>query len=377
MSGASPGPSTLPRLSGQGGLAVFSALVLIGFATKVGHSPVQASIGLVIAIGGAIPFYLKPSILLPAYAIAATAGVVVLGNADSRTIMWFSLLVIAAWCVLAGGVKVGIGYWIATVLLFGAEWLWAVRDPGWAPWTGGVTVTVAASLLVRHQFVLVEQLKAAQTELAEQSRAEERRRIAGELHDVIAHTLTVSLLYVTGARLAVEHDPDDAARALAEAERLGRASLTEVRAIMGLLRDDPSGPAGIRPPAPQLDQIPALVDGMRRAGADITVAVDGCVADVPATAGMTAYRIVQEALTNASKHATGRSVDVRVDVTGRAVDVKVESAGPPGHGSGMGVPGMAARAGALGGTCTAGPGGRGWLVRASLPLGNASGSEAS
>ena len=99
----------------------------------------------------------------------------------------------------------------------------------------------ASALLVRHELELVEQLRAAQAGLAERARAEERNRIARELHDVIAHTLTVSLLHVTSARLAVEHDPADAGRALAEAERLGRESLTEVRTTIGLLHDERGG----------------------------------------------------------------------------------------------------------------------------------------
>ena len=156
--------------------------------------------------------------------------------------------------------------------LFGAEWLWALRDPGWAPWTAGVTVSVLAALLIRHEFVLVERLRAAQVGLAERTRAEERTRIARELHDVIAHSLTVALLHVTSARLAVEHDPTDAARALAEAERLGRQSLTEVRVTMGLLRETPSEDAatGVAPPVPGFDDLPALIDQLRRAGADVS-----------------------------------------------------------------------------------------------------------
>ncbi|MGI8751611.1 MAG: histidine kinase [Acidimicrobiales bacterium] len=108
----------------------------------------------------------------------------------------------------------------------------------------GTALTVLASMLLRHELDLVSQLRAAQAGLAGRARAEERNRIARELHDVIAHTLTISLLHVTSARLAVEFDPDDAARALAEAERLGRDSLEEVRAALGLLCHGPQGRPG-------------------------------------------------------------------------------------------------------------------------------------
>ncbi len=182
---------------------------------------------------------------------------------------------------------------------------------------------------------------------------------------MIAHSLTVSLLHVTSARLAVEHDLADAARALAEAERLGRQSLAEVRATMGLLRSDPAG--GIAAPVPGADQLPRLVQQVRDAGADVSLVVDGDLRGLPATTGSTVYRIVQEALTNASTHARGSAVVVHVVIRNGQVDVSVDSAGSPGRGSGLGLLSMRERAQAVGGTCSAGPGGRGWLVHACLP----------
>jgi len=122
--------------------------------------------------------------------------------------------------------------------------------------------------------------------------------------------LTVSLLHITSARLAVEHDPADASRALAEAERLGRQSLSEVRATMGLLR---SGPVdGIPAPVPGAGQLAELVQHVRDAGADVSLVVEGDIGALPATTGSTIYRIVQEALTNATKHAPSCPVAVLV-----------------------------------------------------------------
>src|SRR3712207_1410321 len=102
----------------------------------------------------------------------------------------------------------------------------------------GSSMALVGGLLLRHQFTLLAELHAAQAELADRARTEERNRIARELHDVIAHSLTVSLLHVAGARMAVQFDPAGAVRALEEAERLGRESLREVRATVGLLRVD-------------------------------------------------------------------------------------------------------------------------------------------
>jgi signal transduction histidine kinase len=364
-----PGPVSLGRLFGRVGLAAFSVLVVVGLVIRVGDEPVQAGVGAGVALAAAAPLFLgRPQFML-GYAVAATVGVVLLGNGDPRTVVWFALVVLAAWCVLAGGVVVGVSYWVGAVLLFGAEWLWALRDPGWAPWTGGVTLSVLAALLIRHELVLVERLRAAQADLAARTRVDERSRIARELHDIIAHSLTVSLLHITSARLAVEHDPADAARALAEAERLGRQSLAEVRATMGLLRSDggEGRSPGVAPPVPSLDEVPTLVEELSRAGADVCLILNGELHELPATVGSTIYRIVQEALTNAIKHASGAAVTVRIDAE-QDVDVRIDSDGRPGHGTGMGVANMAERAQAVGGTCTAGPGGSGWLVHATLPL---------
>jgi signal transduction histidine kinase len=364
---AFPGPAAQARLAGRLCLAVFAVLVGVGLLIRLSDNPAALVIGAVAAIAGGIPLFLlslRPVLSYTAAAVA-TAGVVVLGNADSRSIVWFALLILAAWCVLAYGAWVGGACWAGAALIFGGEWLWAIHDPGWAPWVGGLTVTVLAALLIRHEFVLVERLRAAQADLAERSRVEERGRIARELHDVIAHSLTVSLLHVTSARLAVDHDPGDASRALAEAERLGRQALTEVRATMGLLRLD--DPGGIARPVPGFGQVPQLVGEFRGAGVQVTLTVDGDPSALPQTVGSTIYRIVQEALTNAARHAPGAPVTVDVTVADQNVTVLVDSAGPPGQGSGMGLINMAERAGALGGSCTAGPGGHGWLVTATLP----------
>ena len=366
-----PGPASIDRRSRWAGLFVFAVFVAIGVSSRAGNDLIGALSGAVLAVAGGTLLFVVRSRLAFAAAAVAVAGVVVVGNADSRDLAWFALLVVVGWVILAGGIKLGLAYWTAGVAVFAGEWLWAVRDPGWAPWTAGLTATALAMALVRHQLVLVEALKTAQAGLAERSAAEERNRIAREIHDVIAHSLTVSLLHISAARLAVETDPADAARALDEAERLARHSLDEVRGTMGLLGRG-SGAPGVAPPAPGAPQVPELVGQLRRAGADVTLVVDGDLATLPSTTGSTLYRITQEALTNATKHAPGAEVQVQVDITGDKVEFSVGSAGPPRQGTGMGLQGMRERALAVGGTCSAGPDGRGWRVHACLPLSGAS-----
>jgi signal transduction histidine kinase len=346
------------------GLAVFTVFVAIGLA-RMNPSPAVAAAAAIVAASAGVVLAQQRRPLL-AYAAVATGGVAILGHGLPSNVGWFAVCLLGAWCVLTGTRRDGLVYWAAAVALFAAEWLWVEPDPGWGAWIAGTTLSVLAALLIRHEIDLVSQLRAAQARLSERARAEERNRIARELHDVIAHTLTVSLMHVTSARLAVEHDLADAARALAEAERLGRESLAEVRLAVGMLHQD--GDTGETAPLPSAGDLPALVARFRSAGADVTLTVDGDTGRLPATTGLAIYRILQEALTNAVKHAPGSPTAVRLAVEANAVRLAVDSAAEPGTGTGMGVPSMRERAKSLGGSCQAGPGGRGWLVQATLPL---------
>jgi signal transduction histidine kinase len=353
-------------------IAVFAAVTAVG-VIPLNPSPAAAAAGAVVAVGAAVPLVLRWRPVL-VYAAIATAGIAVLGNGRPSNVGWFAVCLLTGWCVLAAGRREGVAYWAAVMILFTIEWLAVSPDPGWGAWLAGTTLTFAFGLLVRRDRELLRQLRQAQAGLAEQARTQERNRIARELHDVIGHTLTVSLLHVQSARLAVQHDPADAERALAEAERLGRECLAEVRTTVGMLReDDQAGGAGTAP-LPGAGGLPALVEQFRLAGADVALTVEGDAARLPATTGLAVYRIAQEALTNAVKHAPGAPTEIRLAVAAGEVTLTADSraaAGPGagrGTGSGLGLVSMRERAEALGGSCEAGPGGRGWLVRARLPL---------
>ena len=345
-------------------IVVFAAVTAAGAVWLNPSAPVAVA-GAIVAVGAAIPLVLGRRPVL-VYAAVATAGIAMLGHGMSSNLGWFGVCLLTGWCVLAGSRREALAYWVAVMLLFAAEWVWVKPDPGWGAWLAGVTLTAAFSMLIRHDRELLRQLRQAQAGLAERARAQERNRIARELHDVIGHTLTVSLLHVQSARLAVEHDPADAARALAEAERLGRECLAEVRTTVGMLREDDT--ADRTAPLPGAGGLPALVEQFRSAGADVTLAVDGDIAAVPATTGLAVYRIAQEALTNAVKHAPGAPTEVRLRVSPGEVTLTADSRAVPGQGTGLGVVSMRERAESVGGSCEAGPGGRGWLVRATLPV---------
>ena len=347
------------------GLAAFTALVAVGLVPMNPSPPVAVAAAVVAAGAGVLLAQQRRPLLV--YVAVAAGGIAVLGHGLPSNVGWFGVCLLGAWCVLTGGRRDGLVYWAAAMALFAAEWLWVKPDPGWGAWMAGTTLSVLAGLLIRHEVDLVSQLRAAQAGLAERARAEERNRIARELHDVIAHTLTVLLLHVSSARLAVEHNLADAARALAEAERLGRESLEEVRLAVGMLHHD--GDAGRTAPLPGADDLPALVAQFRSAGADVTLTIDGDTGRLPATTGLALCRIMQEALTNAVKHAPGSPTEVRLAVDADTVRLAVDSAAAPGTGTGLGLLSMRERAESLGGSCQAGPGGRGWLVQAALPLG--------
>jgi signal transduction histidine kinase len=368
----SPLPAADPRLTGRAGWAAAGAVVafvVIGLAVRLarGGTPVPAVAAAAAVSLLAVALLTRGRAVLP-LALAAAAGIVVLCTGEAANVGWFGVCLLAGWCSLVAPRPQALVFWVAALLVFGAEQLWAESDAGWASWSIGTTLMTFAVLVLRRQRRLVAELRAAQAGLADRARAEERTRIARELHDVIAHSLTVTLLHIAGARMAIRFDAADADRALAEAERLGRASLDEVRATVGLLAaGDADGTAA---PLPGLAAVPDLVEGFRAAGATVGLAVEGEPAGVPATTGLAVYRIVQEALTNAAKHAPGAPVDVLVTCgpSVEVVEVVVDSAGRPGTGHGLGLDGMRERATSLGGTLTAGPGGPGWRVRAELPL---------
>jgi signal transduction histidine kinase len=199
----------------------------------------------------------------------------------------------------------------------------------------------------------------------------ERQRIARELHDVVAHGLSVVIVQADGARYAAATHPEAPLEALATIAATGRESLAEMRRLLGVLRDE--GPTAMAP-QPGVEAIPELVDGFREAGLDIRMSVDGVVRPVSPAVGLAAYRVVQESLTNVLKHAGHASVQVLLAFLPGGVGVSVDNGPgdripPTVEGmSGLGLMGMRERVGLLGGriSATRTPSG-GFQVRADIP----------
>lgn len=201
----------------------------------------------------------------------------------------------------------------------------------------------------------------------------ERARVARELHDIVAHNLSVVVLQAAGARAQRGDDGDRVHGTLEKIESSGREALVEMRRMLEVLRAEDGSDVDLAP-QPGLDRLTSLVEGVRRAGLDVDLTVESSATDVSPALALTAYRIVQESLTNALKHAGHARVAVRVrrDLDALVVEVTDDGAGTgaSADGSGHGLVGMRERAALLGGTLEAGPlPGGGFGVRARLPLG--------
>jgi signal transduction histidine kinase len=261
------------------------------------------------------------------------------------------------------------------------------RGYSWPFWTIGIAFGWLSGGQMRRFRALVAELEATRERLALQAVHVERRRIAADLHDLIGHSLTVVLLYLTGARRQLEDDPAAAAGALREAEEIGRASLAEIRRNVAALRDSDGASTA---PTPGGSDLEGLVHRFSAAGSPVDLHVVGDLTSVEDIVGLVVYRVVQESLNNAARHAAGAAVVVTVTVAPDAVAISVVNgvgamadgrsavaggagyggaggAGGAGSGPGVGLIGMRERVEAVGGTLHAGPVADGWAVRARVP----------
>ena len=219
-----------------------------------------------------------------------------------------------------------------------------------------------------------ERAEREREERAREAVREERARIARELHDVVAHEMTVMTVQAAGARRVLDSDPGQAAEALSAIESAGHDALTEMRRLLGLLRQDRTESA--LGPQPGLARLEALVEQMEEAGLPVDVELEGEIDPLPAGVDLNAYRIIQESLTNSLKHGgpnTTASVFVRYEPDRLVIEIADNGRGAAGalaerNGAGHGLVGMQERAALLGGTVRAGPRpGGGFIVKAVIP----------
>ena len=396
MTTASPGPATehQPWRLGERGQRWFDVVLALGLLLPVASFPL---LGLgwqstVLAVAQLVPLLWRrrhPQLVFAAVAVASAAQALAIDNP-----LWSQVAFPVATYSVARYAPAVRGLLALAVGLCGAgvaavDWLRGLEAELTVGTVGSYFLTVAMIVVaawalgtlgrVRRAYVdaVIERSQRIEREAAQQvalAASDERARIAREMHDVVAHGLSVIVVQADGARYAAGSDPRVATETLAAISATGREALTEMRRMLGLLRAEPDGPRPELRPQPGLADLAALVAEAQAAGARVDAALPAAGPGVPDGVALTAYRVVQEALTNVRKHAgPDVSVRVRVESDGHALEVLVEDDGrgaaTPSDGRGLGLVGMRERVAVHGGTVEAAPRpGGGFRVAARLPL---------
>jgi signal transduction histidine kinase len=344
---------------------------------SIGDIPIPAL--LVFAVASAALFWRRHAPLaVVGVAVIAWATTLGSGYADLGGIAIIALYSAGRYATNDRLAHVGVAAAIVVINVDG------LTDP--APWGeaafGGVVLFVAWYFGRRLRLRKERSAQQLREQAAEASRivTEERARIARELHDVVAHRVSLMTVQAGAAKAVAAQDPEGALKAMGAVEEAGRQALDELRHLLGVLR--PETELDGLGPQPGLADLPRLVEQIRGAGVEVSLATDGVSAELPARVDLFAYRIVQEALTNVLKHAgPGAHTQVRLASSrnrivievlddGQGITVMPGSVPAQGGARGHGIVGMRERALLLGGTLDAGPRpGGGFQVVARLPTG--------
>lgn len=294
---------------------------------------------------------------------------------------WLAVIVAVATVVSAGRRSVALGFLVAGYVgfLWGPVLVTGHRGPSAvfaAALGGGLAFLLGVSELVRVRQQRALALAEGREQEALRRAGEERLRMAHELHDVVAHNISVINVQANTALHLMEREPERARSALETINEVSGQALVELRSVLGVLRDaDEPEP---RAPAPSLSRMDELLASARSSGLSAQLEEEGSRPSLPANVDLAAYRIVQEALTNSARYSSGTRALVRIVYGhgGLRVQVEDDGSGQPArrtHGAGRGIVGMRERAQALGGTLRAGPRPEGgFSVQAWLPYGGAS-----
>ncbi len=381
-----------PPVSGRGSLRgrLFCVLPALGVLVvqlggsaavdrhQTGHPHLNAFGWLLLVIGPALLVLRRRMPAVAVYGAAAAAlTYLAAGFANgpvfiSPVVAFFSAVLQGrrrhAWAAL-GGLYAGhlvLSRWLVPPRGVAAADAWVV-ETGIAAW---LLVIGAAAELARTRRERIERARRERAEAEQRRAGEERLRIARELHDVVAHSLSVINVQAGMGLALFEEHPEQAHAALDAIRTASKEALGEVRQVLAALRAPDAAP---REPALGLSRLPELAEQAQAAGLRVEMTVGESAAPLPPGVDLAAFRIVQEALTNIIRHSRARTARVRVERRAEAVAVTVEDDGPAagrntGSG-GNGLVGMRERAAGLGGTVTAGPrGDGGWRVAARLPL---------
>jgi signal transduction histidine kinase len=343
------------------------------------HDEVRA----VLLLGLVAPLLLRRRYPVPTFALIAAVALVqwvVSEPAVADVTLLVAFYSVASSCgrryVLAAAGVLELGVLLATLKYagpHGGHILSFVFLSGLVTAAGVLGVTVRVRRAYLHE---IEQ-RAARLEFERDQQAQlavaaERARVAREMHDIVAHNVSVMVALTDGAALTVYADPARAKVALAEASRAGRVALMDMRRVLGLLRD--SDDAAALAPAPGLADLAQLLDAVRHTGLQVRYETSGPVGELEQGVQLSAFRIVQEAVTNTIKHASQASaIDVQLHARAEGLEVLVRddgraTASGSASGSGHGIVGMRERAAVHSGDVQAGRTPTGWQVRAWLPL---------
>jgi signal transduction histidine kinase len=347
-----------PWLSGPGGLLLLLAGSLplafrrIAPLTVLG---VSATASVAYQALGHAPEPLPVAVLVALYAVAVVRRPLVCSVAAAAYVAVFTVSALTGWLPLSDDqYYIDLVSVVATVMLGYGVALGRAR--------AGLAEQRAAALAHDHETRMVAAVE------------EEQARIAREVHDIVAHDVSVIVAQAAAARRVFAGHPEKAVESLTSIETVGRDALDGLRRLMGLLRSGPEDDG--RSPQPSLARLPLLLAQLERAGLDVELTVTGTPGPLPATVELNAYRIVQEALTNTLKHAGTTQVTVTLEYEPDSLHVEVRDRGgapqPQAPSTGYGLIGMQQRTAMLGGVLVVGPeADHGFRVSARLPVGGA------
>jgi signal transduction histidine kinase len=355
-------PHHLPKTPGAALLLIAAAGAALAWRHRYPRSVVCVATALIVAY--TLPGYENgAALLLPAMALGTLAAM--------TPVRWA-----AGWAVAVTAVLMAATAASNPLGEFGGSFFLV-------PANNAVALFAGIAVASRHAYVQSVRLQAARRGEQEAQRrvAEERLRIARELHDAVAHTMATITVQAAAAQQLLRDRPDEAAESLKAIRAAGKDGLRELRAILDVLRSAAAsaGETGAgeaadpMQPAPGLGRLDALTAGVAAAGLPVTVTVTGVPRDLPAVTGLSAFRIIQEALTNTLRHAGPAAAAVTVDYGADVLRIEVTDTGrgaaSPVGGAGHGLTGMCERAAVAGGTIETGPLPQGgFRVTASLPL---------
>jgi signal transduction histidine kinase len=388
--------STVPQISARAADALLAAglTTLLLLELSLGSNitgPIWANYLLGVVITGAVAFRRPwPVWMLALQLLAALVSTAVGGDITENPIAPFLSVIVVSYAVGSYAPR-GWSEFGAAIGVTGMILTTAVSDSSddFGTYLGTVVLAIllpwGAGRVAREWALRAIELERANAALkAEQDQrsllavADERSRIARELHDVVAHSISVMVVQAEGAKRMMDRDPRRAKSALDQIEGTGRAALVEMRRLLGVLRKD--GDGGVRTPQPGTQSLDLLVDRAQEAGLDVRVAIDGKRKTLPAGIDVSVFRIIQEALTNSMKHAGPTRADVLLTYSEEAVEVEITDAGlvnghqPPAadpENPQHGLLGMKERVSLYGGEIVTGPcedGRDGYRVWARIPL---------